>query len=78
MEEAVKWLSYTYLYVRMRKNPLVYGINYHEVQDDPTLMSKRRDIIVDAARRLDRVIAKVFILIVWYLISNTTGQNDSF
>ena len=26
IEEAVKWLSYTYLFVRMRKNPLVYGI----------------------------------------------------
>nr|KAG5694899.1 hypothetical protein BaRGS_029516 [Batillaria attramentaria] len=25
IEEAVKWLSYTYLYVRMRINPLVYG-----------------------------------------------------
>ena len=22
VEEAVQWLSYTYLYVRMRKNPL--------------------------------------------------------
>ena len=26
VEEAVKWLSYTYLFVRMRRNPLVYGI----------------------------------------------------
>ena len=30
VDEAVKWLSYTYLYVRMRMNPLVYGINYKE------------------------------------------------
>ena len=28
VDEAVKWLSYTYLYVRMRANPLVYGINH--------------------------------------------------
>jgi len=27
VEEGVKWLSYTYLYTRMRKNPLAYGIN---------------------------------------------------
>ncbi|KAH9490920.1 activating signal cointegrator 1 complex subunit [Bulinus truncatus] len=27
VDEAVTWLSYTYLFVRMRKNPLVYGIS---------------------------------------------------
>lgn len=32
VEEAVKWLSYTYLYVRMRANPLVYGINHRVYQ----------------------------------------------
>ena len=30
VDEAVKWLSYTYCYVRMRINPLVYGITYKE------------------------------------------------
>lgn len=35
IEEAVKWLSYTYLYVRMRCNPLVYGINYNTVEVCP-------------------------------------------
>lgn len=28
VDEAVEWLSYTYLYIRMRVNPLVYGIPY--------------------------------------------------
>ena len=28
IEEAVRWLSYTYMHVRMRYNPLVYGITY--------------------------------------------------
>ncbi|KAL5010843.1 hypothetical protein ScPMuIL_013148 [Solemya velum] len=32
VDEAVKWLSYTYLYVRMRCNPLVYGINYNKIE----------------------------------------------
>lgn len=32
VEEAVKWLSYTYLYVRMRANPLVYGISHKVYQ----------------------------------------------
>lgn len=32
VDEAVKWLSYTYLFVRMKANPLVYGIPYTAVQ----------------------------------------------
>jgi len=31
VDEAVQWLSYTYLFVRMKVNPLPYGINYQEV-----------------------------------------------
>ena len=54
VEEAVKWLSYTYLFVRMRKNPLVYGIRPQDVKNDPTLELKRREIIMDASRKLDR------------------------
>jgi hypothetical protein len=27
-QEAVAWLKYTYMYVRMVKNPLAYGITY--------------------------------------------------
>jgi len=54
MEEAIAWLSYSYLYVRMRKNPQVYGIKYQELREDPTLLVKRREIINDAAKRLDK------------------------
>jgi len=32
VEDAVKWLSYTYLYVRMRCNPLVYGVSHVALQ----------------------------------------------
>lgn len=40
VEEAVKWLSYTYLYVRMRANPLAYGINHKAYQvGDPQCIS---------------------------------------
>ena len=54
VEEAIAWLSYSYLYVRMRKNPQCYGIKYQELRDDPALLGKRREIIIDAARRLDK------------------------
>jgi hypothetical protein len=30
VDEAIQWLSYTFLFVRMRKNPLVYGIDATE------------------------------------------------
>ena len=50
--EAVQWLSYSYLYVRMRKNPLVYGLKYQDVKDDPLLETKRTEIIQEAARKL--------------------------
>lgn len=31
VKEAVNWLTYTYLAVRMRQNPLVYGITYEQL-----------------------------------------------
>ncbi|KAF9306760.1 hypothetical protein BGZ74_003618 [Mortierella antarctica] len=54
VDEAVTWLSYTYLYVRMRKNPLVYGMDHSEPAEDPLLGKKRRDIIVAAAKNLHK------------------------
>jgi antiviral helicase SLH1 len=30
VEEAVAWLGYTYLFVRMQRNPLTYGIDWAE------------------------------------------------
>uniref|UniRef100_A0A1I8NZ61 Activating signal cointegrator 1 complex subunit 3 n=1 Tax=Stomoxys calcitrans TaxID=35570 RepID=A0A1I8NZ61_STOCA len=54
VEEAVEWLSYTYLFVRMRINPHVYGIEYAEVMQDPQLEAKRQALIVGAAMSLDK------------------------
>uniref|UniRef100_UPI00358EF322 activating signal cointegrator 1 complex subunit 3 isoform X2 n=1 Tax=Myxine glutinosa TaxID=7769 RepID=UPI00358EF322 len=53
VEEAVKWLSYTYLYVRMRKNPLAYGIIHTATQSDPELLKHREELVKDAGRKLD-------------------------
>ncbi|KAI0234175.1 putative steryl acetyl hydrolase mug81 [Massospora cicadina] len=52
LDEAVTWLSYTFLYVRMRRNPMVYGVTWVEAEDDPLLGKKRRDLVVTAARTL--------------------------
>ncbi|GKY99048.1 hypothetical protein MPSEU_000860500 [Mayamaea pseudoterrestris] len=52
IQEAVQWLGYTYLHIRMLGNPLAYGIKPEEKNDDPTLVSRRRELIVHAAKHL--------------------------
>ena len=54
ISEAVSWLSYTYLFVRMLKNPKVYGIENGEIMEDPQLVGRRRDLIIAAARQLHK------------------------
>lgn len=54
VDEAVSWLSYTYLFVRMRKNPKVYGIEAGEIAEDPSLAGRRRDLIIAAAKQLHK------------------------
>ncbi|XP_072988680.1 DExH-box ATP-dependent RNA helicase DExH14 isoform X2 [Typha latifolia] len=54
VKEACAWLGYTYLFIRMKTNPLVYGIAWEEVIGDPSLSSKQRSLIIDAARALDK------------------------
>lgn len=50
--DAVQWLGYTYLFVRMRKNPFIYGISRESTGDDPNLGSKRNELITEAAKKL--------------------------
>ncbi|XP_072381205.1 activating signal cointegrator 1 complex subunit 3-like isoform X2 [Diabrotica undecimpunctata] len=33
IKEAMEWLANTFLYVRIKKNPLVYGLTYNEIWD---------------------------------------------
>ena len=54
LREGVAWLSYTYLYIRMLKNPMAYGVTYEEAAQDPMLDAKRLQLITDAARILDQ------------------------
>ena len=60
MREACVWLSYTYLYTRMRKNPLAYGITWNAVNQDPSLSLPRREIVTNAARTLHECKMTVF------------------
>ena len=54
INEAVEWLQYTYLHVRMLKNPLAYGINALQQEQDPLLQDRSRELIVEAAKLLDK------------------------
>ena len=53
VREAVTWLSYTYLHVRMNRNPLAYGVPYEQNVHDPRLTRWRTELIETMARRLD-------------------------
>ncbi|RKU45860.1 hypothetical protein DL546_007682 [Coniochaeta pulveracea] len=52
IQEAVQWIGYSYLFVRMRRNPMAYGIDWKEYADDPALVQRRRKLAIDAARTL--------------------------
>ncbi|SCU86497.1 LAFA_0E01134g1_1 [Lachancea sp. 'fantastica'] len=60
VEEGIQWLGYTYLFVRMKKNPFSYGINWDELKEDPQLYERRRKMIITAAKRLHTLQMIVF------------------
>lgn len=53
VREAVEWIRYTYLHVRMCRNPLAYGIGAKEHESDPTLRGRSRELAIEAAKLLD-------------------------
>lgn len=53
LKEAARWLTYTYLYIRMLRNPLAYGISEDQKQDDPMLSQQCMDLVSQAAKELD-------------------------
>ncbi|EMR09600.1 hypothetical protein PNEG_02184 [Pneumocystis murina B123] len=52
VEEAISWLSYTYFYIRMKKNPLIYGLTQEDIRDDPQIYKRRKELIISAAKKL--------------------------
>ncbi|GAA6018807.1 hypothetical protein JCM10207_000247 [Rhodosporidiobolus poonsookiae] len=53
-DEAVQWLGYTYLYVRMLGTPSLYSVDPGYLDDDPLLEQKRADIVHTAAVLLEK------------------------
>lgn len=54
VKEAVTWLGYTYLYIRMLRSPSLYTISQDKMEVDPLLESHRADIVHTAAIQLER------------------------
>jgi pre-mRNA-splicing helicase BRR2 len=54
IREAAAWLSYTYLYVRMLRNPSMYGISADDAESDQILLQRRLDLAHSAANILDK------------------------
>ncbi|BHF63398.1 hypothetical protein SprV_0200639000 [Sparganum proliferum] len=54
VREAVTWLGYTYLYIRMLRQPALYGVPSGSEHSDPWLEQRRRDLIHTAALALER------------------------
>lgn len=50
--QAASWLGYTYLFIRMLKNPTLYGISIADRKAEPTLLQYRTDLVHSAATLL--------------------------
>lgn len=77
VEEAIQWLGYTYMFVRMRKNPFTYGIDWEEIANDPQLYERRKKMIVAAARRLHSLKMIVFDETSMHFIAKDLGRISS-
>nr|NVI75523.1 lethal (3) 72Ab [Cucujiformia] len=54
MRDAVTWLGYSYLYIRMLRQPTLYGISHDRLKQDQLLEQHRADLIHTAAVQLDK------------------------
>ncbi|KKA28913.1 hypothetical protein TD95_002496, partial [Thielaviopsis punctulata] len=52
--EAVQWIGYSYLFVRMQRSFQTYNIEWSEMREDPQLVQHRRKMVIEAARTLQQ------------------------
>lgn len=53
IDDAISWLGYTYLHIRMIRNPELYHITNREVELDEYLFEKRLDLIHSSSKYLE-------------------------
>lgn len=54
IKDAVNWLGYSYLYIRMLRQPTLYSISHDSLKSDPFLQQHRVDLLHSAANLLDK------------------------
>ncbi|CAG9768745.1 unnamed protein product [Ceutorhynchus assimilis] len=54
VRDAVTWIGYSYLYIRMLRAHTLYGISHDQLKHDPLLEQHRADLVHTAALHLDR------------------------
>lgn len=54
VRDAVTWLGYTYLYIRMLRSPTLYGISSDKLESDSLLEYYRADLVHTAAGQLEK------------------------
>eukprot|EP00039_Didymoeca_costata_P013519 m.206766 g.206766 ORF g.206766 m.206766 type:complete len:2137 (+) comp15799_c0_seq4:40-6450(+) len=77
IDEGVQWLSYTYLFPRMKKNPLAYGIDREDLKNDPELVQHRSKLITFAASSLDKARMIRFNEVTGYMHATDLGRAAS-
>lgn len=53
--EGCSWLEYTYLWQRIRVNPMLYGFHVNNIRKDPELSTIRYDMVLTAFQKLAKV-----------------------
>ncbi|KAI8322612.1 Sec63-domain-containing protein, partial [Martensiomyces pterosporus] len=77
VDEGVTWLGYTYMFIRMQKNPLAYGLSGDEMADDPMLGQRRSELIINAARALSKLQMIVFDETTRFMVAKDLGRISS-
>lgn len=54
IRDAITWIGYTYLYVRMLRSPLSYSINIDDPEETTTLSKRRKELCHAAATMLEK------------------------
>jgi pre-mRNA-splicing helicase BRR2 len=54
VSDATTWLGYTYLFIRMLRNPVLYSIGVDQLEQDPLLQQHRGNLINSAAIVLEK------------------------
>ena len=54
LKDAVAWLGYSYLFVRMIRNPSLYGVSVDAVENDSKLETHRANLIHSACLHLEK------------------------